>query len=251
MAHPKKHTHESVASDAYKYLSRYEFQLGATGAYRYAWKNGILDQVCSHMPELLKRNSADSVMESAKKYSTKKEFRANDPHGYDYAKRNGLLPLACEHMHELRREHTKQSVIDSAKKFKTVSAFEAGDNCSYQHAKRNDFLAEACLHMERGASGFDLNKKGHLYQIKLTLPCGLTVYKIGITNKSVKVRIRGMGIPDYVAFEITNDIIYSIGSEARSEEKRLHDAGAQLGVRYTGDPFLKNGNTELFMAPLI
>ncbi len=125
------------------------------------------------------------------------------------------------------------------------------DGSAYRTARLNGWLEEICSHMRRGVRGFNPNKSAMLYQVKFKLPIGEVVRKIGITNGDVRDRVNGFGIADGVAYEINKIRRYPLGRLARCEEKRLHHIGLVQGMCYDGVRFLKNGHTELFMAPLM
>ena len=61
MVRPKsfnlKWSKEAVANEALKYRSRKSFSKGSGGAYSAALKKGWIDEVCSHMKQLLKASS--------------------------------------------------------------------------------------------------------------------------------------------------------------------------------------------------
>ena len=94
----RKHTLESVKEEANKYKTRSEFEKGSGGAYQWAQRNGLLDEVCSHMEVVRSVWSLESVKEEAKKYNTRSQFQENSKGAYDWAHRNGLLDEVCGNM---------------------------------------------------------------------------------------------------------------------------------------------------------
>jgi len=89
--------------------------------------------------------------------------------------------------------------------------------------------------------GFDQTKPGILYYLKIIADSGLIVYKIGITNKSVKERFN---LIDLAKIEIVKLTKYDIGLYAFQEEQRILKEYSQY--KYHGPAILESGNTELF-----
>jgi hypothetical protein len=98
--------------------------------------------------------------------------------------------------------------------------------------------------MDDAEYGFDFKKPAVLYVIKLSLLQDRVLYKIGITNRSAKLRLGGMGVPAGVEASVLQEIRFTTGLEARAKEREIH--AALSSVRYHGAPVLKNGNKELF-----
>ncbi|BDC37897.1 hypothetical protein PTKU15_11940 [Paraburkholderia terrae] len=93
---------------------------------------------------------------------------------------------------------------------------------------------------------------GYLYQIRFVVPGVGPVWKIGITqHNNTKDRVYGMGMSKGVTYTIHKVRKFPTFPEARSEEKRLHLVGLYQGMKYDGPKFLKNGHTELFLAPMM
>ena len=89
-------TFDNVKEEALKYKSRNDFNRNSKSAYLSAYRNGWLDEVCSHMKN--KNYSFKSVSEEALKYNSKVEFRKNSNPYYNAAHRNGWLDDICSHM---------------------------------------------------------------------------------------------------------------------------------------------------------
>lgn len=244
-------TKELICEVARAYSSKAEFSNGDLSAYRAACRNGWLEEACAHMKVLRRGLGKEFIAEVARKFATRGEFYDGDQSAYCAAARNGWLDEVCSHMSAVNRSLDKESVMELARRFSTRTDFQLGDQSAYQTAWRNGWLAEACKHMVRGGTGFDDEKPGYLYQIEFALPSGDKVWKIGISNRRPKFRLAGMGIPDWIGSEITHEIKYDRGIDARLEESRLHKIGSVENVCYDGESFLKNGNTELFCEPLI
>lgn len=87
---------ERVRKEALKYANRNEFNKNSKSAYLSAYRNGWLDEVCSHMKN--KDYSFDKVKEEALKYKSRVDFRNNSSPYYNAASRNGWLDEVCLHM---------------------------------------------------------------------------------------------------------------------------------------------------------
>jgi hypothetical protein len=89
--------------------------------------------------------------------------------------------------------------------------------------------------------GYRKSKPGILYYVRFDLP-EMSLWKIGITNLTVKQRFAG--------FNVTPIIIrqwrWEDGSIAAKEESRILRCGIYDQYRYNGKPVLKSGNTECF-----
>lgn len=129
--------------------------------------------------------------------------------------------------------------------------FHDADRSAYNYTIRNGLFDKFCAHMDRTPGGFDPAKPGTLYLLKITLQDGTVLWKIGITNRKISRRMASMGIPRNVKCEVSCTVVFDSGLEARETEQKLLRRGRELGLQYTGDPILKNGNTELFLEPLI
>lgn len=83
---------EKSQKEASKYKNKKAFSLQSQGAYRFALKNGFLEEICSHME---KKTYPDYTYEECKKesekYETKTEFRKNAQYLHDYSQRKGWL----------------------------------------------------------------------------------------------------------------------------------------------------------------
>ena len=87
--------------------------------------------------------------------------------------------------------------------------------------------------------GFNYKTKGYLYYVKVVKD-GVTAYKIGITNKTIKARFR----TDSQYIEVLSFKEYENGTEAHTEEQRILKEYKEF--KYIGEALLKTGNTEMF-----
>lgn len=93
-------------------------------------------------------------------------------------------------------------------------------------------------------SGFHPQAPAVLYNIEFTLPTGVKLYKVGITNNTVTERLMNMKVKHDVTYKVLDEIHYDIGRDANDQEQELKKAYAEY--QYTGKKFMKNGWTEIF-----
>lgn len=107
-----KWTLEKLTVEALKYKTRKEFSDNSHGAYCMARKNGVLNEICSHMPLHAVRDysgennpsfkwAIELIKKEALKYSTRSEFQKSSGSSYIAAIKNGILDEACNHMKTL------------------------------------------------------------------------------------------------------------------------------------------------------
>lgn len=99
------HTLESATASAQQYKTRSEFLRGDNAACQWAQRNGVMDQVCAHMPAVLNFHNLESVMALAQQYQTRTAFLRHWSGAYWWARQNKVLDLVCAHMpkHAQRR----------------------------------------------------------------------------------------------------------------------------------------------------
>jgi hypothetical protein len=89
--------------------------------------------------------------------------------------------------------------------------------------------------------GYRTSKPGTLYYVRFDLP-ELTLWKIGITNLTVRERFAKFEVSPIVLWQRTWDD----GSIAVKAERQILKDARYESYRYKGDALLKNGNTECF-----
>jgi len=237
-----KWTNETVFAEAAKYRNRAEFKRECGGAYAYALKNGIIVQACAHMRGHRFWHVFE-LMAIAVKYTSKLTFMTEERSAYRYCQKHGLISVICAHM-DRRRSWDKAAVIIEASRHQSRGMFQAFCSGAYKHAIQYDYLDEACAHMPPPEYGFSKEKPAFLYHLRITVPGGLVLFKLGITNRDPLARIAGMGLHPGVSAEVLEKIEFASGRDARIAEKRLHRKFSNH--RYGGPQVMKNGNTELF-----
>lgn len=93
----------------------------------------------------------------------------------------------------------------------------------------------------------DLNTPGSgtLYLLKFTLPTQREVFKVGVTNLEVEVRVKGIGvITRGTTYSIEEQLFYEKGTEAYMQEQEILEF--MTSHLYRGPKFTRNGHTEMF-----
>ena len=101
---------ENCKEDAVEYKTRSDFKKGNRGAYKACWRNGWLDEVCSHMEQIRKPDGYWEVKENCKeeslKYKTRSEFCEGNRGAYKACRRNGWMDEVCSHMKSRKKTLT-------------------------------------------------------------------------------------------------------------------------------------------------
>jgi predicted GIY-YIG superfamily endonuclease len=88
-------TKEKCLEQSLLYMTRNDFKKGSSSAYTSAVKCHFLDEICSHMTEIIKPknywNDKDNCKTESQKYNTKQEFRVNCPGGHKSSYLHGWL----------------------------------------------------------------------------------------------------------------------------------------------------------------
>lgn len=115
-----------------------------------------------------------------------------------------------------------------------------------------DFAQRAGHHLEGkgcpncAVTGFDKTKPAYLYYLKITTENSQILYKIGITNRTVKARFN---LIDLNKIEIVKQKLYENGQDALEEETRIKCQFKEF--QYKGPDVLESGNTELFTEDIL
>ena len=94
--------------------------------------------------------------------------------------------------------------------------------------------------------GFNPNEAAFLYYLAVEASGGDTLYKIGITNRTVSDRFRP---PDLARIRVVEIWRFAQGRDAAERESEILRTYA--GERYYGPPVLLSGNTELFVRDIL
>lgn len=145
----RAHTFASVKEIALQFQTRTVFARADCGAYRWAGRNGVMEEICSHMTEAKRTITLESAMAVAAQYQSRIELSRGDPTVYVWVRANGVIDQVCAHMTARVRRHTIESVTAIAAGYQTRKEFQIGDAGAYQWARSKDVLDTVCAHMER------------------------------------------------------------------------------------------------------
>lgn len=148
-------TKEVCRNEAIKYTTRTQFARNSAGAYDKAWKNGWLDEICSHMTSIQKPHgywTKEKCRIEALKYKSRTEFQKNSVRAYDKSHKNGWLDELCSHMKLLKLpngfwKNNIEACRAEALKYKSRSEFAFNNSGAYAASKMNGWLVEICSHM--------------------------------------------------------------------------------------------------------
>jgi hypothetical protein len=86
--HGKWSTYDACKKEAAKYTTRSEFCKMSPGAYASARKNGWLEDICVHMPQVSDWRNKDAVAKEAAKYHKRSQFERGSSGAYNSARKN-------------------------------------------------------------------------------------------------------------------------------------------------------------------
>lgn len=90
-------TKEKITELSLGFSVRNHFRMKHRAAYERAMKNGWLDEICSHMKEVV-RWTKETCQQEASKYKTRKDFKLGSGSAYECARRNKWLNDLCSKM---------------------------------------------------------------------------------------------------------------------------------------------------------
>jgi predicted GIY-YIG superfamily endonuclease len=136
---------DKVREEALRFTKRSDFNKLSKSAYLAAYRNGWLDDVCSHIK--INNYSFDRVKEEASKFSNRLDFRNNASPYYTSAHRNGWLDDVCSHMNlqgSLYRRHVYKVSFDDNSVYigltfnfnkRTIDHLSSHNSSVYKHMK--------------------------------------------------------------------------------------------------------------------
>jgi hypothetical protein len=140
-------TNHTVAQEAAKFLTRTAFAKGASGAYDFACDNGILDEVCHHMPTLKnKPYQKEDVIRLAKTVKNIAEFERKHSGAYAAVRKNNWQK-EIEFLRCKQTPFSLETLKFEACKYQSRKAFELGSSSAYQAARKMGVLNDVCQHM--------------------------------------------------------------------------------------------------------
>lgn len=146
-----KWTLEMLQAKANKYTTRGALKEGDPVAYGVAWKRGLLDQICSHMPLASNKAYTDEELHlEALKYTKRNVFCEKNNGAYQVACKRGKLFLdtICNHMEELVSSWSVEKVYPEALKYPDRTSFQKGSPGAWDYARRLGILDQICRHMK-------------------------------------------------------------------------------------------------------
>lgn len=164
----KFYSKEFCVNEGLKYERRTDFHDNSFTAYKYAIKNGWINDACSHMPEIIKPNNYwnfEHCRDNALKYKRRTDFRKSSSGAYSAARINGWLDIICEHMIKFSKPHgywTIDKCREIALKYDTKKEFLINDKTAYKMAHKKKWIDEICVHMK--ICGNYYNKCVYVYE---------------------------------------------------------------------------------------
>lgn len=139
--------------EALNYVRRVDFQKGSKGTYLVAHRNGWLDDICSHMPQIIKPVgywSYEKCAEVVKRYKYLVDFVREQPSAHVKIRQMGWVDLLT-HL-EFKQSprgnwNIKSFCQEEALKHSNRSDFNRLSRGAYDGARRNGWLEEICSHM--------------------------------------------------------------------------------------------------------
>jgi len=243
-------TKERCTKVALLYETRKSFQASEhSGAYVSSIRNGWIDEVCQHMRVIQGQWTKEACHNEALKYSAAGAFRKGSGSAFTMSYRNGWYHEITQHFVKDYASGersgafiwSRKKVKAEAKKYDNRSEFRRHVPGAANAADKYGILEAVCAHMIPGDRGFRKDKPAILYYIAVR---GL--YKIGITNRTVKQRLK----QDYDDVRVLARKRFKIGAQAAKAERAILDF-VDKQYRYTGKPVLHSGNTELFTRDIL
>jgi len=141
-----KWSNDQIREEALNYTTRGQLQLQHPSVYQIATTRRILDDVCAHMPDVVRWTPALLHIE-AKKHLTRADF-AIVRGAYSSATRMGILDEVCAHMKPQLNYWDYESIHAASIKYDTKTEFLKEDHLAYGAAVRRNILDKICTHMK-------------------------------------------------------------------------------------------------------
>lgn len=137
-------TYDKCREEALKYKNKTEFLKNNSSAYVAAYRNGWLDDICSHMEHLEKPKgywTYERCKEEALKYNTKKDFFKNSVSAYGISIKNGWFKDITSHMIDRpNKKWTYEKCKEEASKYNSKSDFFRNNRGAYNASLRNKWI---------------------------------------------------------------------------------------------------------------
>ena len=193
--HNIKWTKEKCHIEALKFNRRVDFSKKMGKAYTPACKNGWLDEICSHMPEIRKPDgywTKEICREVALKYDLKSELVKNDRVVFDNMYINGWIEELCSHMTVIQKLpgfwNNYNNCKEEALKYNNLTDFNKNSGGASSAARRNGWFDEFTSHMIeiKHPKGYWTKERCHIEALKYQTRTEF--YKKGIDAHSAAKR---------------------------------------------------------------
>ena len=178
---------ETCRKEALKYSSRNEFKKGSGGAYKAAYKEKWLDEICKHMTLFKTKGywTLDICSKEALKYSSRSYFSKMCNGAYQKAYKEGWIDEICMHMtpiHKPKGYWTLETCKKEALEYSSRNEFKIGSSSAYNKARQEKWLDKICMHMIKEADGLH-------YMVYGIINERLMKAYVGITRRQFSQRI--------------------------------------------------------------
>jgi predicted GIY-YIG superfamily endonuclease len=150
----KKWTKEKCQEESLKYQNKIDFLRKSCGAYSAAYKNGWLNEICTHMIEKRKIPNYwtfERCKEEVLKYKTFIELKMNNETVYNIIFKNNWSNIICNHLIRNKKPNnywTFERCKVEALKYKLRIDFCKNSGSAYNKAAKNKWLDTICSHMD-------------------------------------------------------------------------------------------------------
>ena len=235
-----------------KYKNKSDFRKNESKAYNWILRNiskkGQEDLFLNL--EVKEHMNKEKAIKLSKNFQTRNNFFKKSNTAYIYLRKNCSkkeLDKIYSHM-ENPYIITMDELLKVIKLYKTKQNFKNEHRTKYIWMHKNlskPEIEKMCSHMVPGNRGFQPTKPGALYYLKIIYPNTPTLYKIGITNYTVKRRFGS----DMKYITILKEEIFQDGSIATEKEREI--LRKYKNKKYLGNPILQSGNSELFVCDVL
>lgn len=243
MPAPQRWTHDTCLELLAACASLSNFAKKYPGAYEYAQRHGLLDDVPRQRRAPYTLNE---IRARALTYTTRTKWQKGCPGSYTAAVRRGLLEECCAHMtydHKPRGYWTLERCQAESAGYSTRAKWQAGHNASYLIASRRGWLSECTGHMVPGSTWED----GPRLVYVLLLNGANPLIKVGHAM-DVAERVKDYGL----ASGYSVDVLLTVSAPSKIDAIRLEGAvaiefaAARVPKRIAQKVIQDNGFTECY-----
>ncbi len=238
----EKWTLATTRAAAAPFPSQQQFKRALPGAFKAAIKNGWLNEICAHMIYDVEHWTVEKAKARVleRDYATRNEVKENDPRLYDAVYSHGWADDVFGHIPISFQLWTLEKVLEAAEPFETIRDFRDACPKAYDAAVTNKWLKHIRQRLKRGSTGFNPDKAGIVYYIRIEHVVYGRLYKVGVTNYTVADRFEGerLNLKEIKVWRFDD------GEDALKMERQL--LSDHKADKFDGDKVLRNGNTELF-----